>query len=76
VTSSAVSRFEPVTIEILAGFLFLGLVAFAHALGLAVRQPVGLRLLVVLPLLRSLAGGSKIDKFRHVRASVRIVPGP
>jgi hypothetical protein len=65
VTSSAVSRFEPVTIEILAGFRFLGLFEFAHALGLTVDQPIGLGLLVVLPLLRSLACGSKIDKFGH-----------
>jgi hypothetical protein len=65
VTSSAVSCFDPVPIEVVAGFRLLRVFAFAQMFRLPVGKPVGVGSLIVLPALGSLARVSKIDKFSH-----------
>jgi hypothetical protein len=60
--------FDPVPIEVVAGFRMLCAFEFAQMLGLAVGKSVGLGMLIALPPLGSLAGCSKIDKFSHSTA--------
>jgi hypothetical protein len=60
-----VSCFDPVTIEIAAGFRLLSGFEFTQAFGLPVSNTIGVRTPIVLPAFGLLAGCSKIDQFSH-----------
>jgi hypothetical protein len=67
VISSAVSCFDPVSIEVAGGFRLLRVFAIAQMLRLAVGEPVSSGKLIALPPLGLLSGRSKIHKFSHPR---------
>jgi hypothetical protein len=54
-----------VPIEVANGFCAPRRCELAQRLGLAVGEPIGRSPLVILPLLRALAGGAQIDQVSH-----------
>jgi hypothetical protein len=65
VNSSVVSCFDPVPVEVFAGFGLLRIVELAQVLGPAVGKPIGVGELIALLPFGALARGPQVDQFSH-----------